>query len=145
MPRRERSLYMAMDVAKGMRRNKPYSPLRVSQVFYHVQLGHLTIEEHKLPRFPTAIIDITDVIQKKIDAIRQFKSQFYDGDSPLPKKLGEVLDGYYGIYAHVPYAEAFVPYYPEVYDALPLSEYRLDVLSKTGNDYVEQVSKMLID
>ena len=136
---------LAMDVAKSLRPNKPYTPIRVSQVFYHVQLGHLNIEEHSLPRFPTAIIDITDVIQQKIDAIRHLKSQFYDVGSPLPKKLGEVLDGYYGIYAHVPYAEAFVPYYPEVYDALPLSEYRLDVFSKSGTDYVDQASKMLID
>ncbi len=136
---------LAMDVAKGLRPGKPYTPIRISQVFYHVQLGHLNVEEHSLPRFPTVIIDISDVIQQKVDAIRHFKSQFYGDGSPLPKKLVEVLDGYYGVYGHVPYAEAFVPYHPEVYDSLPLSEYRLELFSKSGTDYVEHVSKMLID
>ena len=133
---------LALDAAA----HKLGSPHSVKQVYYHTQMGDTNVLESSLPRIPTTVIDITDVIHKKANAMNRFTSQYYGDDSPLQRKLGEVLDSpISGIHLRVPYAEAFVAHYPEVFDSLPLSEYGMKLSRKSMSETYEYMSQMLLD
>ena len=95
-----------------------------SQVFFHSKPGSTNIQENLLLRVPNTLIDVTVVVDKKANAMNRFKSQHYGDDSPLRRKMGEVMDGYHGKHARVPYAEGFLALEPEVYSLLPLGEFR---------------------
>lgn len=141
---------LAIEAAAGIRPGKPYPPTggdtgKTAQIFYHVQPGRTNVLENLNIRIPTTVVDITDVIQKKVAAMNKLKSQHYGEDSPLQRKLGETLDGgLYAIHARVPYAEAFVTHNPEVYEYLPVSEYRLQLAERTPEQRFEDMTTMLL-
>ena len=136
---------LAADAASGMRPGQDYEPHGVSQVFFHAKPGRTNIQENLLLRVPNTIIDITDVIDKKANAMNKFRSQHYGEDSPLQRKLSEVMDAYHGIHARVPYAEAFLAMQPEVHDLLPLSGPTQELASKIEGDSYAYMTQMLLD
>ena len=69
-------------------------------------------------------IDITDVIEKKTEALDLIASQYYGG--PYARKRAETGDGHLGNKAHVAYAEQFQRFMPMVRYALPVTDAELD-------------------
>lgn len=102
--------------------------------------------ENGRPVSPTTVIDITDVIHKKSNAMNRFKSQYYGEDIPLQRKLSKSLDGsIHAIHARVPYAEAFVAHKPEVRRLLPHSDYGLEIAGQTEAERYAYMTQMLLD
>jgi LmbE family N-acetylglucosaminyl deacetylase len=142
---------LAIDAASGIRPGKSYAPTggdtggEAAQVFYHVQLGRTNVLETLNMRIPTTIVDITDTVHKKANAMNKFTSQHYGEGLPLQRKLGETLDGgIYAIHHRVPYAEAFIAHNPQVYEYLPLSDYGRQIAAKSGEETLQHFTQMLL-
>ena len=136
---------IALETARTIREGgKP--PHSVRQVFFHTQIGRTNVIEQDNPRIPSVIIDITPTVRKKAAAMNRFESQHYGPDSPLQRKLGEVLDGsIYGIHRRVPYAETFLPLDANVYRSLPFSEYEFELDERTEEETYAAMTQMLLD
>lgn len=142
---------LAIDAASGIRKGKPYSPTggdtggEQAQIFYHSHPGRTNVLENLAIRMPTTVIDITDVVQNKSNAMNKFKSQDYGEDRPLQRKFGEALDGsHYSIHALVPYSEAFVAHNAEVYEYLPLSDYRRKLFNMSSEEILNYQTQILL-
>src|SRR5690606_17576492 len=55
------------------------APHRGGELFYVWTPADTTLWDHVTPRFPAIMIDITDVADRKLAALRRIKSQYYDG------------------------------------------------------------------
>ena len=78
--------------------------------------------------------------------MNRFESQHYGPDSPLQRKLGEVLDGTIsGIHRKVPYSETFLPLNANVYMSLPFSEYEFELAERTPEETLTNMTQMLLD
>jgi bacillithiol biosynthesis deacetylase BshB1 len=91
-------------------RGATQEPWRPQSVFHYIQDRHLT---------PDFIVDITPYFERKMQAIRAFRSQFYDPERPnegpqTPISGKDFLDfmeakaRVFGRSAHVRYAEGFI-------------------------------------
>lgn len=89
---------------------------------------------------PEIYVDITDVIEKKIEALNCIQSQYYDGLYSL--KRAETEDGRHGELARVAYAEQFQRYYPWVCYTLPISDFELDMTTQTWQKVLGRFSYM---
>ena len=69
-------------------------------------------------------VDVTDVIETKVRALHQMKSQKYDVEG-LAQRTVETWNGNLGARVRVPYAEGFAVEYPEIGDTLPVSAHRM--------------------
>lgn len=139
-------LLIATDTAAGIREGKTYAPTGgdtggwTAQIFYHDQRGRTNVLESLNPRMPDTIIDITDVVELKAQAMNKFTSQHYSEGGGLQKKLGEVLDGgIAALHARVPYAEAFLRHNPELHEYLPVSEYGMKMSRESTTEFVSQM------
>ena len=139
-------LLVATDTAAGIREGKSYAPTGgdtggwTAQIFYHDQRGRTNVLESLNPRMPDTIIDITDVVKLKAEAMNKFTSQHYSEGGGLQRKLGEVLDGgIAALHTRVPYAEAFLRHNPELHEYLPVSEYGMKMSRETTTEFVSQM------
>lgn len=136
---------IALETARTIRESGKM-PHSVRQVFFHTQIGRTNVIEQDNPRIPSVVIDITPTVRKKAAAMNRFESQHYGPDSPLQRKLGEVLDGsIYGIHRRVPYAETFLPLDANVYRSLPFSEYEFELDERTNEETYANMTQMLLD
>jgi 4-oxalomesaconate hydratase len=136
---------LAIEAASCVQKDVSTRPHSIKQIFFHFSQGRTNIRENSRPPNPTTIIDITDVVNLKTNAMNQFKSQYYGGDGALQRKLGEALDGdIHAIHARVPYAESFIADQPSLYSLLPLSDYELAVQNKTKEQTYKHLSQFLI-
>ena len=71
-------------------------------------------------------VDVTDVIEIKIRAIHQMKSQKYDTEG-LANKTAEIWNGNLGMRFRVPYAEGFAIEYPEMGRVISISDHRMRI------------------
>jgi len=131
---------LAIDAAAGVRKSGDASH-RVAQIFYTALAGRTNVLEGAFARIPSLLVDISDVAEQKLKAIRKLESQYYSG--PLGRKVLEVFDGFYGIHARVPYVEAFIPHKPEVYPHLVVSDFNLDITEKSSADAFAYSTRML--
>ena len=131
---------LAIDVAGGVRKGREGVPgHKVAQVFFTSLSGRMTSLEPN--RFPTMLVDITEVIQQKRRAMEHLASQYYQG--PLTRKVLDVYEGYYGLHARVPWVEPFVAYKPDVYTHLQVSDFNLDLAKKSAQDALDHMMQML--
>ena len=141
---------LAIDTASGIRPGKPYAPTggdtggEAAQLFYHVQLGRTNVLETLNVRIPSTIIDITGTFQQKSAAMNKFKSQHYGEDSPLQRKMGGIDGGIDAVHSRVAYAEAFIAHNPEVYEYLPVSDYRRKLGTRSPDERFEAMTKILL-
>ena len=140
---------LAIDAASGIRPGKPYAPTggdtggEAAQIFYHVHLGRSNVLENLSIRVPTTVIDITDTIHKKCAAMNRFTSQHFGKDSPLERKRALSMDGgTHATHARVAFAEAFVAENPEVYEYLPVSDYRRKLGTRSPEERFMQMTRM---
>jgi len=117
-------------------------PHDVSQIFFVGQFGQDSIFDYESNRFPYILIDITDVVEKKVRALEKLKSQFYSG--PAGRKLIECQNGYLGLHARVPYVEPFYPWRPEVYKTLPVSDFNLKLKSRVSEELFDESARMIV-
>ena len=118
---------LARSMASGLMRDENSSPHRVGEVFFVWQHGETTSLDHAIPRFPEIIIDITDVVEKKVKAMDCLRSQYYPGG--MGRKCIEGVGATHAIHCCVPYGETFMRYYPEVRTHLPVCEHNLRIAS----------------
>ena len=65
--------------------------------------------------------------------------------APLHRKIGEVFDApLAGIQYYIPYAEAFLAHYPEVFTSLPLSEYTIELSERSDAEKYAFMTQMLL-
>ena len=70
--------------------------------------------------------------------MNKFTSQHYGDESPLQRKLSEVMDsGSAAMHSRVGYAECFIAHNPEVYEYLPVSEYRRNLSKRSPEEIFE--------
>jgi 4-oxalomesaconate hydratase len=115
--------YQACSASAGMLDGQG-KPHRVGELFYVWQHGETTLGDYAVPRFPAILIDVTDVIDLKVKAIKCIRSQYYDG---FAEKLYEACNGTHGLHMCVPYCEAFMRHYPEVRRRLPVCGHNLRI------------------
>lgn len=113
----------ALEMASGHMPGNDSRPHATAQVFFSEHYGMTTSLDFHHNRFPMVLVDITDVIEKKVRAMDCLKSQFYPG--ALARKVLECKNGFHGFHHCIPYAEAFTYYLPEVHKYLPVSPHRL--------------------
>jgi LmbE family N-acetylglucosaminyl deacetylase len=82
-------------------------------------MGHNTLA-YASTAHVTHIIDITDVIEKKVQAMDVISSQYYGG--AYARKCHEAGDGRTGGLGYVAYGEAFQAFFPGLGYTLPFSE-----------------------
>ena len=69
------------------------------------------------------VVDISDVIDRKVQALDQIGSQYYGG--PYARKRAEAEDGHFGSKGYVAYGEAFQRVLPMVRYTLPVTDAEL--------------------
>ena len=94
----------------------------VSKIFFMNPMGYMghNTLAYASTAHVTTIIDITDVIDKKVRAMDMISSQYYGG--AYSRKCHEISDGHTGGLAYVAYGEAFQAFFPECGYTLPFSE-----------------------
>ena len=89
----------------------------------------------------TNLVDITDVIDKKVQAMDLISSQYYGG--AYARKCHEAGDGRTGQHGHVAYAESFQSFFPRTSYTLPISDADLHRQTEPMAEYVARRSEMV--
>lgn len=131
--------YQACSASAGMLDGEG-KPHRVGELFYVWQHGETTLGDYAVPRFPAILIDVTDVIDLKVKALKCIKSQYYDG---FAEKLYETCTASHGLHMCVPYAEAFMRHYPDVQHRLPVSRHNLDIAQRPMQETYARLARVL--
>lgn len=87
------------------------------------------------------VVDITDVIDKKVEALDQIASQYYGG--PYARKRAEMEDGHFGGKGLVAYGEAFQRYTPMVRYTLPVTDAELASIDMPPESSMGRRSEMI--
>ncbi|MCK4417404.1 MAG: PIG-L family deacetylase [Candidatus Latescibacteria bacterium] len=86
-------------------------------------MGHNSLQYASTSHI-TIVIDITDVVDKKVKAMDLISSQYYGG--AYSRKCHETSDGHAGGLGGVAYAETFQAFFPTVDYTLPVSDADLE-------------------
>ncbi len=86
-------------------------------------------------------VDITDVIEKKVQALDYISSQYYGG--AYSRKRAEIEDGAHGSRARVAYAEQFQSYSPMVRYTLPITNAQLDRIDESVEATMGRLSELV--
>jgi LmbE family N-acetylglucosaminyl deacetylase len=103
-------------------------------------MGHNTLG-YASTAHVTHIVDITDVIEKKVKAMDLISSQYYGG--AYSRKCHEICDGHTGDLGYVAYGEAFQAFYPTVGYALPFSDADLHKAGDTSESGMARRSEIV--
>lgn len=115
---------MAIHLALTADRGDERPPHRVMHTFYWGQgagAAAASVWDAHRAFFSDVIIDISDVIDKKLACLDCLVSQGYAG--AYARKRMEINDGHFGRQGNVPYGEAFISERAQTYRYLPISEY----------------------
>ena len=135
---------LAVQLACGVDPGDSNKPHRVSQIFFWGQgagnIGFTVWDAHR-PYYNDVIIDITDVIEKKLACMDLLVSQGYNG--AYARKRLEVSDGAFGRAGGVPYGEAYISNSSQTYYHLPTSDYTIARGRKSDHEIMEYYSYRL--
>ena len=108
-----------------MRQVDGVAPFTVKEIFYIPMGGEMSDTRDMLAADIVCDVwmDITPVIERKVQAIDQIASQSYQGKRA--RKAIEARDGWRGMLAGVSYAECFVRSQGVTYSSLPMPESRM--------------------
>jgi len=119
-------------------RNPPH---RTSQIFYWGQgAGGIptTVWDARRGVYSDVIIDITDVVERKLACLDMLVSQGYGG--AYARKRIETSDGAFGQAGGVAYGEAFISHSAQTWYHLPTSEYTKRVGKMSDHEYMQTYS-----
>jgi hypothetical protein len=109
-------------------------PLHIAETFFMNPMGyvnHNSLNQGVGFFRADVYVDITDVIEKKIQALACIESQYYTAYAP---KRAEMADGSSGDIVNLPYAEPFQRYRPAVCYKLPVSDFNLHCAEETNEE-----------
>ena len=109
------------------------------QIFFLAMYGHTNQLTSDGMRHGNVLVDITPVMDRKVQAMDCLKSQFYTGD--LARKCVEITNGRMGLHASIPYAESFQTLHPHIYSHLPANEC---LMSRSRTPRSEQAKGMKV-
>jgi len=132
---------LAKGMANGLMRDEATPPHTVAEIFFMWQHGETTLLDFVTPRFPQIIIDVTDVIEKKVRAMDCLTSQYYPGG--MARKCLEGIGATHAIHSCVPYGETFLRYYPDVRHTLPISEHNLRIARQPLQETYQRLGTMI--
>lgn len=133
---------LACAMAGGLMPGEPTAPHRTAEIFYVWQHGETSSLDYAVPRFPAILIDVTDVIEKKVRAMDRLRSQYYPGG--LARKCMEDMNASHGVHMCVPYCEAFMRHYPEVHRHLPVCEHNLRIAREPLAEIYARLGRMIV-
>ena len=107
----------AMGTGRGRKRSHSVTSLFFMNPMGYI--GHNSLQYASTSQVDV-LVDITDVIDKKVEAMDLISSQYYGG--AYARKVHETSDGRVGQWAHVAYAESFQSYFPRICYTLPVSD-----------------------
>lgn len=120
-------------------------PHWASQIFF-MTAGDSLFKGNYLAEVTTfncnTFIDITDVIELKLKAGCKMKSQQYGEE--YSKKALEATDGLCGLFMGVPYAEAFIRYYPDIAGYLTVSNELRERANEPELEKLERKGKLIV-
>jgi 4-oxalomesaconate hydratase len=122
---------------------KPVQHAFPVQIFFMTMYGHTNQLAHEGKRHGNVLIDITSVVDRKVQAMDCLRSQYYPGD--LARKCVEVVNGRMGLHASIPYAEAFQTMHPHVYEHLPANDYLMQRAHTPTSDQIKHMRVVVND
>lgn len=134
----------AINAAHGINFQENYPSVQIAQIAFMLCPSD-TASSNMLSRGRTAYanyyVDVSDVVDKKVQAIYMMKSQKYD-TTGYAKKTTEQWNGNMGVRIRVPYAEGFALENPEIGRTLPLSEHRKWLARGDERELLEKGSRL---
>ena len=115
---------MAANLAGSVDPGDSNPPIRLMQIYYFGEGAGgspKNVWEAHRSFYNDVIIDITDVVEKKLARLACLVSQGYGGE--YARKRIETCDGHFGKLGGVPYGEAFISHSSQTHYLLPISEY----------------------
>ncbi len=131
----------AQRTAIGARKGTKLPHHHIAQIFFMHLPGEGEVLNLLGPRLMPVHVDISDVIEKKIEAMDKIVSQHYSGG--YNRKRAETVDGRHGAEVRVNYAEVFLPYYSEIYQHLPISKGLIDRADNTLKHMLKGYSRIV--
>ncbi len=132
---------MAIRLAAGVMPSHPDRPHGVMRVYIEASGGKTTLPEYGRDRFPHILINVEEVVEKKVQAVDKLKSQFYDGD--LGRKMVELRGCLWGLHQRLPYVEGFQLYEPLVFSHLPVPDYDFERAKTPFEEQYRRSGKMI--
>ena len=117
-------------------RNPPH---RVAQVFYFGGSAHLRRQlwDADGGYYNDVFVDISDVVQKKIESLDCLVSQGYGG--AYARKRIEGNDGAMGVMGgKCPYAESFISLKAQIHRYLPVTDIQLEVAASSDHEIIQR-------
>ncbi len=134
----------AIDAASGLLQNASRRPHRVMQVFFmgvQPACAPTDVLSAGMTVWCDVYVDITDVIERKVAALDMMRGQNYHG--PYARKRVECVDGHFGLFSGVAYAEPFTSMRPQVYDRLPLTPHTRRRADESNQAFHDRVCQLL--
>ena len=134
----------AIDAARGLMRDSARRPHKVGQVFFMgvmAACAPMDVLTAGMTVWCDVYVDITDVIERKVQALDLMRGQNYDG--PYARKRVESVDGHFGMFASVAYAEPFSSLHFQVYDRLPITPHTRIKARETTHQSMTRVCQLL--
>lgn len=134
----------AIDAAAGLLSGSTLRPHRVAQVFFMGVMpacAPVNVLTAGMTVWCDVYVDITDVIEHKVAALDMMRGQNYHG--PYARKRVESVDGHFGLFMGVAYAEPFTSMKPQVYDRLPLTAHARRVAAEPNEAWHRRVCRLL--
>ena len=132
---------LAMRLAAGVMPGHDRLPWSVMRVYFEGAGGKTNTCEYSRDRFPHILIDIEDMVERKVKAVDKLKSQFYSGD--LGRKMIEVRGFQWGLHQRLPYVEAYQMFEPLVYSHLPVPDHDLKRAQTPFDEQFRHAGKMI--
>ncbi|MBI4474005.1 MAG: PIG-L family deacetylase [Acidobacteria bacterium] len=114
-----------------------------TQIYFSTMWGETTQLTAEGMRHGNILIDISNVIDKKVKAMDCLQSQYYPGH--LAGKVIEDVNGRMGLHWCMSYAESFQTFYPEGYRYLPANEHLMKVLSTPCSKLYKNIRLTVLD
>ena len=133
----------AIGAAGGLLTDSTRRPHRVAQVFFmgvQPACAPTDVLTAGMTVWCDVYVDITDVIELKVAALDMMRSQNYAG--PYARKRVESVDGHFGLYSGVAYAEPFTSMQCQVYDRLPLTDHTRRLATEKKEAWHERVCRL---
>ena len=132
----------AISAAAGVFPGDPNPPHNVAQVFFMAIpscCARTSVWDAAGGYYADVIVDVSDVVERKLAALNCIKSQAYDG--AYARKCTEVAESVFGFFApgvHTAYAEAFIRRSAETHHVLPVTERALEWAELTERERFEK-------